>query len=108
MINPALNPEKVFRENLGEHTNPATGEKVLINEAYIADLLKYKKDELDQSVPGLLLIDSDDEVIDVDYAINQYTGVGEPSKMVVYSGGDHRFIHTQEAWQEIKDFLKSL
>ncbi len=111
MINPALNPEQVFSENMGEHLNPATGEKVVIDQGYIDQLLEYKVEIPDYRIPALLLIDTDDEVIDVDYALDHYTAeklINPCSKRLVFSGGDHRFIHLEEAWQAINSFINTL
>lgn len=109
MINPALNPEKVFNENLGVHENPATGETVNITKDYIDQLMAFKCDNLDSSIHSLMLIDQDDEVIDVSYALKQYPqGSHKHSDTVVYSGGDHSFIHLNEAWTEINCFVKGL
>lgn len=112
MINPALNPVPVFLQNQGEHINPSTGEHVCIDNAYIQDIEKYDIESLNPNLPGLLLIDIDDEVIDVDFAIQRYKKIeqnqGSLSKVVVYSGGDHRFIHMDDAWLKIKEFVQSL
>ncbi|WP_040724987.1 YqiA/YcfP family alpha/beta fold hydrolase [Thiomicrorhabdus sp. Kp2] len=114
MINPALNPVPVFSENIGLHTNPSTGEVVLIDNAYIADIQSYDVKTLDKNIPALLLIDTDDEVIDVDFAIQHYQDsaavkrVNSRFEVVIYSGGDHRFIHMEDAWLKIKQFIENL
>lgn len=111
MINPALNPEAVFREHLGVHKNPSTGEMVEINDDYIEALLRYKITQPNYELPSLLLIDKDDEVIDVGFAIQIYQSklfANSASKTIVYNGGDHRFIHLDEAWKEINQFLEKL
>jgi predicted esterase YcpF (UPF0227 family) len=109
MINPALNPEYVFRVNLGEHTNPATGENVTIDEAYIEKLQACKIAQPDRALPTLLLIDQDDEVIDINYALKQHqTSNNNISRTVVYKGGDHSFIHLEEAWKEIQSFVNAI
>jgi len=111
LINPALNPVKVFYENLGEHTNPATGEMVNISPSYIDNLLKYMVHNPKRAGPSLLLLDEDDEVIDVDYVKNLYATRDDENnrfKSVIYSGGDHRFIHLDQAWLEIQEFVQQL
>lgn len=110
MINPALNPSPIFNENLGCHINPATHEKFCIDEAYIDELQGFNVNQLNREIPALLLIDTDDEVIDVDYALNRYESSSCESQfsMVKYSGGDHRFIHMEQAWLEINKFLNTL
>lgn len=112
MINPALNPVPIFLKNQGEHINPATGEHVCIDDAYIQDIQKYNIEVLNPNLPGLLLIDMDDEVIDVDFAIQRYKKIAQNqkslTKVVVYSGGNHSFIHMEDAWRQITKFVKSL
>ncbi|MDX1351737.1 MAG: YqiA/YcfP family alpha/beta fold hydrolase [Thiomicrorhabdus sp.] len=114
MINPALNPVPVFVENQGEHINPSTGEMVKIDKNYIADLQRYDVCTLKQTVPALLLIDKDDEVIDVAFAIQRYQPLANRDKTdscfetVIYSGGDHRFIHMEDAWPKIKAFIQKI
>lgn len=130
MINPALNPEKVFSEHLGVHTNPSTAEQVEITPFYIEQLLKYKISQPNKQLASLLFLDLDDEVIDVDFALKQYpktidvTGVATDieeiktleslwqerelniKQSIVFSGGDHSFVHTKQAWYFINAFLK--
>ncbi|HHS99635.1 MAG TPA: hypothetical protein ENK73_02150 [Thiomicrospira sp.] len=113
MINPALHPEPIFRESIGAHTNPATGERFTINEGYISDLKKYDVETPNPKIATLLLIDKDDEVIDVNYAISRYQADLKNknslnNRSVIYSGGDHRFVHMQQAWSEIKKFVADL
>ena len=110
MINPALNPTPIFNESLGCHTNPATQEDFCIDQTYIQELQGFDIEQLNAKIPALLLIDTDDEVIDVDYALKRYEAGANGSRFltVKYSGGDHRFIHMQQAWSEINTFLNAL
>ena len=110
MINPALNPTPIFNESLGCHTNPVTQEDFCIDQNYIQELQGFDVKQLDGEIPALLLIDTDDEVIDVDYALKRYEADpnGSHFSTVMYSGGNHRFIHMQQAWLEINKFLKAL
>ncbi|BCN93403.1 esterase YqiA [Thiomicrorhabdus immobilis] len=111
MINPALNPTPIFKQSLGCHTNPATGESFCIDEEYINALQIYAVKELNQDIAALMLLDTDDEVVDVDLALQQYgqkenQGSGSRFKSVIFSGGDHRFIHMPQAWEDIQSFVK--
>ena len=108
MINPALNIDELFKANLGEYVNQITGEKINVNEKYIDNLANFRISELDYKVPSLLLIDRDDEVIDIEYCLQHYSDSmleHSVSKTIVYNGGDHSFIHLDEAWLELKQFL---
>ncbi|MEA1989154.1 MAG: YqiA/YcfP family alpha/beta fold hydrolase [Pseudomonadota bacterium] len=110
MINPALNPTPIFNESLGCHTNQATQEDFCIDQGYIKELQGFDVKQLNKEIPALLLIDTDDEVIDVDYALKRYEtrANGSHFSTVKYSGGDHRFIHMQQAWLKINKFLNAL
>lgn len=108
MINPALNIDELFQEHLDSYLNPNTDENILVDKAYTNELAKYRVDQPDYEIPALLLVDKDDEVIDVDYCLQHYSEdkLSHPaSKQKVYSGGDHRFIHLDSAWQELQEFL---
>jgi len=113
MINPALRPEPIFRASIGKHLNPVTNEAFTIDEQYIMGIAEYDVSEIDLSVQTLLLMDSDDEVVDVDFAMQRYGAVddadeGSRQYCTIYSGGDHRFIHMQQAWFEIQTFINRL
>lgn len=116
MINPALNPKQVFIENMGVHINPATDETVEINADYINQVLGFQinlaeRGMKNSSPKSLLLLDLDDEIIDVQYALQYYpiSKVGDNNsvnKTVTFTGGDHSFIHLEQAWEEILKFIK--
>ncbi len=109
MINPALNPQPIFRLNLGASSNPNTGEKFIIDEAYIQQLESYDVTRLDKSIPTLLLLDEDDEVIDVATALIKYQDKNDlKTEVHVFKGGDHAFQHLIEAWPIIKIFISKL
>ncbi len=118
MINPALNPKQVFTENIGTHINPATNETVEINDDYIKKVLCFQVNLADECLEkvkpkSLLLLDLDDEVIDVQYALKHYpvskkSVKNRANKTVVFTGGDHRFIHMDQAWHEILEFIKCI
>lgn len=112
MINPALNPEAIFYKNLGQHVNPATAEEFVIDEFYIESLLSYSTRQVNYEIPALLLIDKDDEVIDINFALDCFplslNSNKTKHKTVVYSGGDHSFVHMPQAWQQIQQFVGGL
>jgi len=112
MINPALNPEFVFKDHFGDHINPATQEPVSIDQAYVAELNNYVVSTPDRKVSSLLLLDTDDEIIDVNYVLQQYGEqcgqLSKTSRAKIFCGGDHSFIHLDNAWDEIRQFLAGL
>lgn len=109
MINPALNTE-LFIDHMGEHCNPHTGEKVVIDYAYLCSLQSLNPGNLKILKPVLVLMDRKDEVIDVGFAEQKYTKPGYEDKIVmkVYSGGSHDFEHLQESFPLIQKWLKKV
>lgn len=108
MINPALNPD-LFYEHMGRHSNPYTSESVCVDESYIKTLIDLNPTTLKFSSPVLLLMDQEDEVIDVDYAINLYRPVEnlEKIKTKVFKGGNHDFLHLAESFPLIDRWVSS-
>jgi len=108
MINPALNPD-LFYEHIGSYTNSHTGESINVSDSYIEELLKLTPENLKHNSSILLLMDQEDEVIDVDYAIQCYRPVKrtESLKVKVFSGGNHDFQHLKESFSLINDWLNS-
>ncbi|MGM0541296.1 MAG: YqiA/YcfP family alpha/beta fold hydrolase [Pseudomonadota bacterium] len=109
MINPALNPKPIFLENLGASYNPSTGEKFVIDNAYIQQLESYDVTRLDRRIPVMLLMDEGDDVIDVATALMKYQDKRAlKTEIHVFKGGDHAFQHMSEAWPLIKSFVGRL
>ena len=105
MINPALDPMALFEEYEGEHINPYTSEKVLINQDYRMDLKDYYQHP-SQMIPSLLLLDKGDEVIDYQLAERLYNVKEGLHKTLVFEGGDHRFQHLEASKELIKQFIQ--
>lgn len=110
MINPALNPLSIFSNHGGEQQHPTTGEYFEINDEYLAqlDFIENKSLQLSNQsdVPALLLMDSDDEVIDKAYVLSKYRD-GEKSYHVhCFEGGDHAFQHCEQSMPLVKNFIE--
>lgn len=108
MINPALNPRPIFMNNLGDHTNPVTEEALTIDEGYIEQLESYIPKPFNLNIPALLLIEEGDDLIDIPFALACYQQELSKFRAVLYKGGNHRFRHLEEAWQEIKEFVQGI
>jgi len=107
MINPALNPCDLFEDYLGEHTNPYTGETLVLRAEYQSVLAKLEVAAPNPEIHSLLLADSADEIADIPFAVNKYQNLLH-AQTIIYPGGNHAFIHLEEAWPEIVAFAKSL
>ena len=90
---------------IGPNKNDATGEEFVLTEAQVRALGRYVIPKCDPNVPTLVLLDEGDEVIDFRPAQLFYRTC---AKVIVYSGGSHRFEHMAEALPEIRRLYESL
>lgn len=106
MINPALNTD-LFFDYIGEHQNPNTGEKVVLDKEYIEKLKRWKQQieaKRPSLKPNLLLMDREDKVIDVEFANRIYRPV-KTNTTVVFDGGSHDFEHLPNSWKYIEAWI---
>jgi len=107
MINPALDPFSLFERYQGEHQNPQTQEQVLINPEYLTQLANYEIQVPDPRLVSLLLMDEKDEVIDVAFAKQKYSGL-PLNRTRIYSEGNHDFTHMAEGLLEIERLIATV
>ena len=101
LINPALQAQKTLHPYIGQQTNMVTGESFVFTQQDFDKLQLFDVSIEDISVPTLVLLDEDDELIDCRFAEQKYQVVG---RVVVYPGGSHWFDHLEEAIPEIVNF----
>ena len=102
LINPALMPLVTLHDYLGENTNFYTGETYTLTQAHLDALQALDvPDPCAESVPTLLLLDKNDEVLDYRIAAERYQHCAE---VVIFDGGDHQFQHMMEALPGIRAF----
>jgi len=102
LINPALMPLVTLHDYLGENTNFYTGETYTLTQAHLDALQALDvPDPCAESVPALLLLDKNDEVLDYRIATTRYQDCAE---VIIFDGGDHQFQHMTEALPGIKAF----
>lgn len=94
LINPAMRPQEDLLEAVGDNVNEATGERYVLTEADVLAFRDYALPRCDPSVPTLLLLDEQDEVLDHRVARDFYQSCGET---LAFPGGSHRFDHLPEA-----------
>ena len=84
LINPAVQPYLGLRNYLGTQKNIYTGEPYEFTEAHLAELRAL---EVDAVTPEryLLIVGTDDEVLDYRVALARYSGC----RQIVVEGGDH-------------------
>lgn len=101
LINPAVHPDKLMHDYLGEHTNPYTQECFSVS-AQDADILaSIKPPHLTQPENYWVLLQTGDETLDYQQAADKYAH----SKLTIEQGGDHSFQGYQRHLPEIVRFL---
>lgn len=104
VINPALDPVSVLQPHLGMHENPVTQEHFELNTAYLTELMAYEITNI-STLECLILQDSQDEVVPVDFAQRKYQD-SENAQFCIFDGGNHAFQHLQEAWPTVEAFVR--
>ena len=87
LINPAVKPYELFEDYLGFNRNIYTGEEYMLSMDHVKQLKKYKVNEITNPDRYLLMLQTGDEVLDHNLALEKYAAV--PS--IVEEGGEHEF-----------------
>ncbi|WP_178862393.1 YqiA/YcfP family alpha/beta fold hydrolase [Thiomicrorhabdus cannonii] len=104
LINPALDPVALLEDYLGQHRNPYTQEEFTVDAAYRQQLSAYyTRPQADTK--GLLLLDKGDEIINYEQAFELYQTGHANQQTVLFEGGDHTFVHLEESWQTIQEWI---
>jgi predicted esterase YcpF (UPF0227 family) len=97
-INPAIEPNisllKYVGESVDYYGNQYTLTKEIVEEYFLMPF----------GGCGLILLDNGDEVIDPATTIHKYS---KEYLIVIFEGGNHRFLHMEEALPYIKKFLNT-
>ena len=100
LVNPAVKPFELLTDYLGEQVNPYTDEVYQVDLSFIDDLKQIEHKNI-TSDNYLVMVQTDDEVLDYKQACNKYNA----SRLVVEQGGDHSFIDFHLRLPEIKLFI---
>ena len=87
LINPAVKPYELFEDYLGFNRNIYTGQEYMLTMEHVDELKKFKVDEITHPDRYLLMLQTGDEVLDYNQALEKYAAV--PS--IVEEGGGHEF-----------------
>jgi len=87
LINPVIRPYELFGNYLGYHKNFHTGEEFMLDMDHINQLRKYEVEEITHPERYLLMLQTGDDVLDYNLALEKYAAV--PS--IVEEGGGHEF-----------------
>lgn len=101
LINPAVKPYELLVDYLGEHVNPHTDEKFVLEQKHIAELVILDTPDITQAADYWVLLQTADETLDYRQAEGKYQG----AQMTVEQGGDHSFQYFQRFLPDIFRFL---
>jgi len=87
LINPAVRPYELFEDFIGYNRNVYTGEEFMLTMDHINQLKQYEVKEITHPDRYLLMLQTGDEVLDYNQALEKYAAV--PS--IVEEGGGHEF-----------------
>jgi len=104
LINPSLQPDVSLARHVGQFRNEATGGKTILTADDVTELRGYRIEKCNPAIPTLVLLDTDDEVLDYRVAEAAYRSCGQT---VVYPGGSHRFDHLPDAVPLIRKLYNS-
>ncbi len=102
LINPAIKPWETMHEYYGYYENAATGEKFEVTEKFVSSLKAFGCKTIKNPERFLLLLQTDDEVIDYKIALNAFPS----SSHIIHAGGGHTFTNFLEVIPDILKFIK--
>jgi len=106
LINPAIKPYDSLANYLGEQKNPYTGVTYQVTPQYMKQLItvdtQAPADESKQKNNYLVMVQTGDEVLDYQQAVNKY----QHCRLVVEQGGDHSFVGFEKKLPDIAVFLQ--
>jgi len=100
LVNPAVKPYELFEDYLGYNRNIYTGEEYFLTMEHVEQLKKYQVKEITKPDRYLLLLQTGDEVLDYNQALEKYAAV--PS--IVEEGGGHEFIEFERHLETVLAF----
>ena len=101
LINPLINFEGVACRLYGEHTHPHTGDNVQISDRFVRELEKYLVPEVHNLERFLLLLQTDDDVLDYQQALHKFSGAAA----IICTGGGHLFSGFERVIPNILKFI---
>lgn len=101
LINPAVTPYALFDDFIGQQYNPYTDETYQILPEHKQEVALYDTEVILNPERFLVLLQSGDEVLDYQQAVNKY----HCCQLLIEAGGDHSFIGYEQQLDRICQFL---
>lgn len=89
LINPAVNPAKLWQEHLGENRNFYSGRRYHITTEHVEQMRGLRIDPLQRPDNFLLLVQTGDETLDYRLAVDKY----KSCTSIIQDGGNHSFVN---------------
>lgn len=103
LVNPAVKPYELLKDYLGLNKNIYTGEEYQITDEHMTQLKCLDVSEPKHPEDYLLLVQTDDEVLDYHQATDKFWR----SPSIIEYGGNHSFENFQSKLSVIKQFFQS-
>jgi predicted esterase YcpF (UPF0227 family) len=100
LINPAVKPFELLTDYLGEQTNPYTEEVYQVSSDFIDSLKSIEQTKISKN-NYLIMVQTDDEVLDYRQALKKYNN----AQIIKQEGGDHSFIGYEKMLPDIAKFF---
>ncbi|MCB1649592.1 MAG: esterase [Pseudomonadales bacterium] len=101
LINPAVNPARLWHEHLGENRNYYSGRRYTITQDHVEQLRAIDTPVLRHPGNFLLLVQTGDETLDYRLAVDKY----KDSTRIIQDGGNHGFVGYEAMLPTIFEFL---
>ncbi len=100
LINPVVKPLELFEDYIGFNKNLYSGEEYQLTLEHLDQLMKYQVNEITKPDRYLLMLQSGDDVLDYNLALEKYAAV--PS--IVEEGGGHEFTEFERHLETVLAF----
>lgn len=100
LINPAVAPHTVLSKYLGDYEHPVLQQRYRVLPEHMQQLAELMPQQIKDPAQYLVLLQSGDEVLDYQLAVNYYQG----AQLQLVQGGDHSFIGYQNYLPQIAEF----
>ncbi|GLP97228.1 YqiA/YcfP family alpha/beta fold hydrolase [Paraferrimonas sedimenticola] len=102
IVNPAVRPYELLADYVGIQENLYSGETFEVKIEHMDELKSMDTEVIRQPQNFLVLLQSDDEVLDYRQALWKY----QSAQLIVQEGGDHSFVGFERHLPAIAEFLQ--
>lgn len=100
LINPAVAPHRVLADHYGSYEHPVLKQRYQVGPEHMLQLKQLMPLSLQNAARYLVLLQTGDEVLDYQHAVNYYQG----AQMQLVHGGNHSFVGYEQYLPHIAEF----